>query len=222
MEVACHTGFAPAEISPLVFNGRVATHFGNFLRDLREFRGITRQRFADLAEVSLSTIQTGEGQATCEWKRSSRVRVLRALKRLTPPATDQEIKTFTALAKLSDSQEAIQALEPVIAAALRPLHRSGLASSSGFQQLAAGRRFAELLEAPQRAAFERFIDAMEVVGPDALTRMCEVLVSTAESARTAAVEEHKAAAGMMVVHPPQVQDGHSVQQVNTPRSRVNA
>ncbi len=86
--------------------------FGRLLKRLRERRGLTQSDLAELASVSLPTIYRGEKSATCEWRRSARVHVMRALDRAKPLA-QSDAKAYmeaTGLDVLRRASEALSSL----------------------------------------------------------------------------------------------------------------
>jgi hypothetical protein len=63
---------------------RGVPHFGETLRRLRTARGLTQSTLAERAGVSLSTVQQGEGQERCTWRRRNVTDVFEALNRVAP------------------------------------------------------------------------------------------------------------------------------------------
>lgn len=80
--------------------GTNGTHFGAFLKSLREDRAIPQSELAAMAEMSAASIQRNEVREVAEFKRSSALAVLRSLNKI-KPLSDGELGKFLALTGLS-------------------------------------------------------------------------------------------------------------------------
>lgn len=114
------TPFSPTQGGPARHNAHVSApkHFGKLLTHLRKVRRLTQAQLAKDAGVSITTIQTGEANAECQWRNSTTDDVMFALEDKVPFTAAERRDYMLAAGMTPEAYESLQArLRPVIDAA---------------------------------------------------------------------------------------------------------
>jgi hypothetical protein len=89
----------------------MAAGFGELVARLRTQRGLTQQRLAELAGMSVQNIRRGEASERCPWRSSAATDVLMALEgtRQRPtPLTEADYRAYLEYTGLTGLQQAVQ------------------------------------------------------------------------------------------------------------------